>query len=96
VRPFGCLFTAVWTLLVLVALGRSFAGLRFIALGAVSAVLVFVGVLSPLDLPVIDLANLICHVLCSIWLVVFGLLLLRQPGTATTTLAPAALPAERR
>mgnify|MGYP003693807031 CR=1 FL=1 len=71
----GYLFTAAWTLLVLVALGRSFAGLWFIALGAVSAVLVLAGVLSPLDLPVIDLANFIGYVLWSIWLVVFAILL---------------------
>ena len=83
----GYLFTAAWTLLVLVALGRSFAGLWFIALGAVSAVLILAGVLSPLDLPVIDLANFIGYVLWSIWLVVFGLLLLRRPRTGTA--APA-------
>ena len=83
----GYLFTAAWTLLVLVALGRSFAGLWFIALGAVSAMLVLAGLLSPLDLPVIDLANFIGYVLWSIWLVVFGLLLLRR--ARTTTAAPA-------
>ena len=83
----GYLLTAAWTLLVLVALGRSFAGLWFIALGAASAVLVLAGVLSPLDLPVIDLANFIGYVLWSVWLVVFGLLLLRQPRTGTA--APA-------
>jgi len=84
----GYLFTAAWTLLVLVALGRSFAGRWFIALGAVSAVLVVAGVLSPLDLPVIDIANFIGYVLWSIWLVIFGLLLLlRRPRTATA--APA-------
>jgi hypothetical protein len=93
----GYFFTAVWTLLVLLALGRSLAGLWFIALGAVSAVLVSVGVLSPLDLPVIDLANFIGYVLWSIWLVVFGpLLLLRRPHTATTAHPPAAINAERR
>jgi len=62
----GYLLTAAWTLLVLVALGRTFAGRWFIALGAVSAVLVLAGVLSPLDLPGIDLANFIGYVLWSV------------------------------
>ena len=88
----GYLLTAAWTLLVLVALGRSFAGLWFIALGAVSAVLVLAGVLSPLDLPVIDLANFIGYVLWSLWLVVFGLLLLRRPRTGTAAPAEYAPP----
>src|SRR4051812_30476330 len=66
----GYLLTAAWTLLVLVALGRSFAGRWFIILGAVSAVLIFVGVLSPLDLAVVDLANFIGYVLWSLWLIV--------------------------
>ena len=75
----GYLLTAAWTLLVLVALGRSIAGRWFAALGAVSAVLVLAGVLSPLDLPVIDLANFVGYLLWSVWLVVFGILLLRRP-----------------
>jgi len=92
----GYLFTAAWTLLVLVALGRSFAGLWFIALGAVSAVLVLAGVLSPLDLPVIDLANFIGYVLWSIWLVAFAILLLRRPRTGTAAPARARSTVEGR
>lgn len=68
----------------------------FIALGTVSAVLVLVGVLSPLDLPVIDLANFIGYVLWSIWLVVFGLLLLRRPHAGTASPARARSTAEGR
>jgi fatty acid desaturase len=68
----------------------------FIALGTVSAVLVLVGVLSPLDLPVIDLANFIGYVLWSIWLVVFGLLLLRGPHAGTAAPARARSTAEGR
>ena len=92
----GYLLTAAWTLLVLVALGRSFAGLWFIALGAVSAVLVLAGVLSPLDLPVIDLANFVGYVLWSIWLVAFAILLLLRPHTGTTAPARARTTAEGR
>ena len=87
--------TATWTLLVLVALGRTIAGRWFTALGAVSAVLVLAGVLSPLDLPGIDLANFIGYVLWSVWLVVFGLLLLR-PRTGTAAPARARSNAEGR
>ena len=92
----GYLLTAAWTLLVLVALGRTIAGRWFTALGAVSAVLVLAGVLSPLDLPGIDLANFIGYVLWSVWLVVFGLLLLRGPHTATAAPARARSNAEGR
>ena len=92
----GYLLTAAWTLLVLVALGRSFAGLWFIALGAVSAMLVLAGVLSPLDLPVIDLANFVGYVLWSIWLVAFAILLLLRPHTGTTAPARARSTAEGR
>jgi len=89
-ETFGYILTAAWTLLVVVALGQSIAGRWFAALGAVSAVLVLSGVLSPLDLPVIDTANFVGYVLWSIWLVVFAiLLLLRRPRTS----APAAMPA---
>lgn len=78
----GYLFTAAWTLLVLVALGRRLAGRWFTALGAVSAVLILGGVLSPLDIPVIDTANFFGYVLWSAWLVAFGVLLLRRPRDA--------------
>ena len=89
-ETFGYILTAAWTLLVVVALGQSIAGRWFAALGAASAVLVLSGVLSPLDLPVIDTANFVGYVLWSIWLVVFAiLLLLRRPRTS----APAATPA---
>jgi hypothetical protein len=56
----------VWTALVIVALGRCFAGRWFAVLGAASAGLVLVGVLSPLDLPGIDTANFFGYVLWSI------------------------------
>ena len=74
----GYAFTAAWTLLVIVALHRRLAGPWFSVLGAVSAVLILAGVLSPLDLPVIDTANFAGYVLWSVWLVAFGVLLLRR------------------
>jgi len=72
----GYLLTATWTVLVIVALGRRYAGRWFQVLGAVSAALVVVGVLSPLDVPVIDTANFLGYVLWSVWLIAFGVVVL--------------------
>jgi hypothetical protein len=72
----GYLLTAAWTALVLVALGSSFAGRWFVWLGAVSGVLVLSGVLSPLELPLVDVANFLGYVLWSVWLLAFGAVLL--------------------
>ena len=88
----GYLFTAAWTVLVLVALHRRLAGRWFTALGATSAVLILAGVLSPLDLPIIDTANFAGYVLWSIWLVAFAVLLLvRHPRRTVETTSEAAL-----
>ena len=95
-ETFGYILTAAWTLLVLLALHRTLAGLWFTILGAVSAVLIFAGVLSPLDLPGIDVANFIGYVLWSLWLVIFAVLLLRRPRTITTTTESARSDAEGR
>jgi hypothetical protein len=46
---------------------------------------VLVGVLSPLDLPVIDTANFIGYVLWSVWLIAFGVLLLVRERSAVTS-----------
>lgn len=72
----GYLLTAGWTSLVLAALGTAFAGRLFVALGASSAVLILAGVLSPLDLPLIDIGNFVGYVLWSAWLVMFAIVLL--------------------
>jgi hypothetical protein len=78
----GYLFTAAWTLLVLVALARSFAGRWFTVLGAVAAVLILGGVLSPLGIAVLDTANFVGYVLWSVWLVAFAVLLVRRRSAA--------------
>ncbi len=72
----GYLLTAIWTVLVIVALGREFAGRWFTLLGGASAALVLVGVLSPLDLPAVDTANFFGYVLWSLWLIAFGIVIL--------------------
>jgi hypothetical protein len=81
----GYLLTASWTVLVIVALGRRYAGRWFQVLGAASAVLVVAGVLSPLGLPVIDAANFVGYVLWSVWLIAFAVVILvheRRRATA--------------
>ena len=81
----GYALTALWTALVIAALGRRFAGRWFAWLGGLAAALVFVGVVSPLDLPIVDTANFFGYVLWSIWLIAFGVVLLvreRQPAAA--------------
>jgi hypothetical protein len=80
--------------LVLVALGRRFGGRWFAALGAASAGLVLVGVLSPLDLPVVDTANFFGYVLWSIWLIAFGVVIVvreRRAGAAPSSSRRAAV-----
>jgi hypothetical protein len=86
----GYTFTAAWTLLVLVALHRTLAGRWFTALGAVSAILIVAGVLSPLDLPIIDTANFVGYVLWSVWLIAFAAVLLVRQRRPAAVPAPVA------
>jgi hypothetical protein len=78
----GYLLTAAWTVLVVIAVGRQLAGRWFSVLGIAAAVLIFVGVFSPLHLPLVDPANFVGYVLWSIWLVVFAVILLRSARTS--------------
>jgi hypothetical protein len=86
----GYLLTATWTALVVVALGRRYAGRWFQVLGMVSAALVLCGVVSPLGLPVIDTANFFGYVLWSLWLIAFGVVILLHERRAGA-LSPAAV-----
>ena len=74
----GYLLTAVWTTLVLIALGKQFAGRWFQILGGTAAALVFVGVFSPLDVPGIDPANFIGYILWSVWLIALAMQMVRE------------------
>jgi hypothetical protein len=83
----GYLLTATWTLLVLVALGRRYAGRWFQVLGGAAAVLVVAGVLSPLSLPGIDAANFIGYVLWSVWLIALAAVIVvreRRPAGSSS------------
>jgi hypothetical protein len=84
----GYLLTAAWTLLILIALRRTIAPVWFTALGTGSAVLILAGVLTPLQLPVVDSANFIGYVLWSIWLVIFAMLILRHSRSRATAAEP--------
>jgi len=80
----GYVLTAAWTLLVMAALGTAFTGRWFVALGSVSAALVFTGVLSTLDLPLVDTANFAGYVLWSVWLIAFAAVLIRRHRRRST------------
>jgi hypothetical protein len=89
----GYLLTATWTVLVVVALGRHYAGRWFQVLGVASALLVFAGVFSPLDVPVIDTANFVGYILWSAWLVSFAVVILfheRRPAVSPASVAVSA------
>jgi hypothetical protein len=90
----GYLLTAIWTVLVISALGRRFAGRWFVIAGGVAAGLVVCGVFSPLGLPVIDTANFVGYVLWSLWLIAFAVAILvreRRGASATASPGPAAV-----
>ena len=74
----GYILTAAWTVLVLMSLRSRFAGRVFVALGAVSASLIVLGVLSPFELPLIDTANFIGYILWVLWLLWMAVRLLRR------------------
>ncbi len=78
-ETFGYFLTAGWTLLVVASLGIRFSGRVFIALGTVSATMILLGVLSPLDLAVIDTVNFAGYVLWSVWLLWLAIVVLRGP-----------------
>jgi Domain of unknown function (DUF4386) len=87
----GYLLTATWTVLVVVALGRRYAGRWLQVLGVTSAVLVFAGVFSPLDLPVIDTANFVGYILWSAWLVSLAVVILLHERRTSLSRTPVAV-----
>jgi len=90
-ETFGYTLTAAWTLLVVASLGARFAGRAFATLGTVSAIMIVVGVLSPLDLAIIDTVNFAGYVLWSAWLIWLAIAVLRDDRTAAVM--PASRPA---
>lgn len=96
----GYTLTALWTVLVTVGLGRSFAGRWFTIAGFAAAGLIATGVLVPLDVPATDLTNFAGYVVWSLWLVGTAVVLLRgrrspAPLVAAPSTAPVNAPAAR-
>ena len=81
-ETFGYALTAVWTVLIIFALGRRLAGRWFEVLGLTAAALIALGVLVPLDVPGADFANFVGYVLWSIWLLALAVLTWRLPDRA--------------
>ena len=81
-ETFGYALTAVWTVLIILALGRRLAGRWFEFLGLAAAALIALGVLVPLDVPGADFANFVGYVLWSIWLLALAVLVWRMPDRA--------------
>jgi hypothetical protein len=86
----GYVLTAAWTLLVIAALGSAFAGRWFPLLGSIAAALVLLGVLSPLDLPLVDTANFVGYILWSAWLILFAIAILVRQRRRSAVPVPAA------
>ncbi|MEL4319733.1 DUF4386 family protein [Leifsonia sp. YIM 134122] len=75
----GYLFTAAWTMLVVIALRRAAVIGRLLAvLGFASAALILTGDLIPFGVPGADAANFIGYVLWSVWLVALGAVFIRR------------------
>lgn len=81
-ETFGYLLTAAWTLLVVRSLRAQFAGRVFAGLGAVSALMIVLGVFSPLGSSAIDTINFGGYVLWSVWLIWFAIAILRSSSRA--------------
>ena len=79
-ETFGYLLTALWTVLIIGALASRLAGRWFSILGYVSAGLIAVGVLVPLDVPGTDLANFTGYILWSVWMLALATFIVRRPG----------------
>ncbi len=77
-ETFGYSLTAAWTVLIVRGLARHLAGTWFAYLGYVSAALIAVGVLVPLDVPGADFANFLGYVIWSLWLLAFAWLLWKR------------------
>jgi Domain of unknown function (DUF4386) len=92
-ETFGYLLTAAWTVLVVTSLGNRFAGRIFKVLGTASAAMIVLGVLSPLDLGLIDTVNFAGYVLWSVWLIWLAIAILRDTrrSSATPTVPAASL-----
>jgi hypothetical protein len=92
----GYTLTALWTVLVLYAIGPTLSSRWLGPWSGLSAALILTGILVPLDLPGADLANFVGYLLWSLWLVALSIKLLRQQARAADALTDHREPAPRR
>lgn len=87
-ETFGYLLTSAWTVLVIVGIGQLAGGRVWRTIGLVSAGMIAVGVLTPLDVPGSDTANFIGYVLWTTWVLALAVRLIRtrrSPAADTAT-----------
>jgi hypothetical protein len=94
-ETFGYALTAAWTIAMVVGVaGERRPGRWFAPAGAAAAVLIATGLLIPLDVPGTDMANFVGYILWSVWMVGFGVSLLRGGATSDAVVRrPLATPA---
>lgn len=85
-EAFGYTLTATWTIAMIVGIARR-PGRWFAPLGIGSAVLIATGLLEPLGLPGAGLANFIGYIAWSLWMISYGISLLRHPTATVATRA---------
>lgn len=83
-EAFGYTLTATWTIAMVVGVARR-PGRWFAPLGIGSAVLIATGLLEPLGLPGAGFANFIGYVAWSLWMIGYGISLLRHPASEVIT-----------
>ena len=83
-EAFGYALTATWTTAMVVGVVRR-PGRWFAPLGGASAVLIATGLLEPLGVPGAGFTNFLGYIAWSIWMVAFGVSLLRHAALATAS-----------
>ena len=73
----GYLFTAAWTVTVLMLIGPTLGRKWFTLLGSGAAALIALGVFVPFGLPGADMANFVGYVVWSVWVLILSVKLLR-------------------
>ena len=95
-EAFGYALTATWTVAMISGIaGERRPGRWFAPVGIASAVLIAIGLLEPLGVPGAGLANFVGYIAWSIWMVAFGISLLRAQKADTVPVRVSAAPLPR-
>jgi hypothetical protein len=91
-EAFGYALTAIWTLAMVAGVaGARRPGRWFAPLGIASAALIATGLLEPVGVPGTGFSNFLGYIAWSVWMVAFGISLLRQSASTTVSVrAPVA------